>query len=329
MIQPTISSFRLAQLDANIVIKSSGHFLARPTAKYAFIAEQQGAFTVSLLCRVLDVSTSGYDAWRKRQPSQRAQANVALVAQIRQVHQASKRRYGSPCVQRALQALGYRCTQKRVARLMQVQGMRGKSKQRRQVRTTDSQHRLPVAPNLLAQQFTAAAPNQKWHPRGTRDITYIPTDEGWLYLAAVMDLCSRKIVGWAMDERMTTDLVTRALYMACRRRQPAPGLLHHSDRGSQYASHDYQRVLAAYGMVGSMSRRGNCYDNAPIESFWGTLKTEAPDADQRWATRQQAKTAIFTYLEGFYNHRRLGCPLGATLGYQSPDQFERLLTLGE
>jgi transposase InsO family protein len=272
------------------------------------------------MCRVLDVSISGYYAWRKRQPSQRAQANVVLVAQIRQVHQASKQRYGSPRVQRALRALGYRCTQKRVARLMQVHGIRGKCKQRRQVRTTDSQHRLPVAPNRLAQHFTATAPNQKW----LADLTYIPTAEGWLYLAAVMDLFSRKIVGWAMDERMTTDLVTRALLMACRRRQPAPGLLHHSDRGSQYASHEYQRVLAAYGMVGSMSRRGNCYDNAPIESFWGTLKTEAPDTDQRWATRQQAKTALFTYLEGFYNHRRLH----STLGYQSPDQFERLLALG-
>jgi putative transposase len=162
MIQPTISSFRLAQLDANIVIKSSGHLLTRPATKYAFIAEQQGTFTVSLLCRVLDVSMSGYYAWRKRQPSQRAQANMVLVAQMRQVHQASQQRYGSPRVQRALQALGYRCTQKRVARLMQVYGIRGKCKQRRQVRTTDSQHRLPVAPNLLAQQFTAAGPNQKW-----------------------------------------------------------------------------------------------------------------------------------------------------------------------
>ncbi len=182
-----------------------------------------------------------------------------------------------------------------------------------------------MAPNLLAQQFTAAEPNQKW----LADLTYIATAEGWLYLAGVMDLCSRKIVGWAMDERMTTDLVTRALQMACRRRQPAPGLLHHSDRAGtlrvQYASHDYQRVLAAYGMVGSMSRRGNCYDNAPIESFWGTLKTEAPDTNQRWATHQQAKTAIFTYIEGFYNHRRLH----SALGYQSPDEFERLLALGE
>jgi putative transposase len=244
-----------------------------------------------------------------------------LVAQIRQVHQASQQRYGSPRVQRALRALGYHCTQKRVARLMQVHGMRGKGKQRRQVRTTDSRHGLPVAPNRLAQHFTAAGPNQKW----LADLTYVATAEGWLYLAAVMDLCSRKIVGWAMDERMTTDLVARALHMACRRRQPAPGLLHHSDRGSQYASHDYQRLLAAYGMVVSMSRRGNCYDNAPIESFWATLKTEAFDANQPWATRQQAKSALFTYLEGFYNHRRLH----SSLGYHSPDQFERLLTLGE
>jgi len=273
------------------------------------------------MCRVLDVSTSGYYAWRKRRPSQRAQANAVLLRQIRQVHQASKQRYGSPRVQRELQALGYRCTQKRVARLMQVHGIRGKCKQRRQVRTTDSQHRLPVAPNWLAQQFTAAGPNQKW----LADLTYIPTAEGWLYLAGVMDLFSRKIVGWAMDERMTTDLVTRALQMAYRQRQPAPGLLHHSDRGSQYASHDYQRVLAAYGMVGSMSRRGNCYDNAPIESFWGTLKTEAPDANQRWATRQQAKTAIFAYMEGFYNRRRRH----STLGYHSPDEFERLFALAE
>jgi putative transposase len=276
---------------------------------------------VSLLCRVLDVSTSGYYAWRKRQPSQRAQANLALVAQIRQVHQASKQRYGSPRVQRELQALGYHCTQKRVARLMQMHGIRGKCKQRRQVRTTDSQHDLPVAPNRLAQQFMAAAPNQKW----LADITYIPTAEGWLYLASVMDLFSRKIVGWAMDERMTTALVARALQMACRQRQPAPGLLHHSDQGSQYASHEYQQVLAAYGMVASMSRRGNCYDNAPIESFWGTLKTEAPDANQRWATRQQAKTAIFAYIEGFYNRRRRH----STLGYHSPDEFERFFALGE
>ena len=276
---------------------------------------------MSLMCRVLDVSTSGYYAWRQRRPSARAQANATLVEQIRQVHQASKQRYGSPRVQRELQALGYRCTQKRVARLMQVYGMRGKCKQRYQVRTTDSQHRFPVAPNRLAQQFTATALTQKW----LADLPYSPTAEGWLYLAGVMDLYSRKIVGWAMDERMTTDLVTQALQMACHRRQPAPGLLHHSDRGSQYASHEYQRVLAAYGMVGSMSRRGNCYDNAPIESFWATLKTEAPDANQRWATRQQAKTAIFTYIEGFYNHRRRH----STLGYQSPDEFERLLTLGE
>ena len=143
-----------------------------------------------------------------------------------------------------------------------------------------------------------------------------------------MDLCSRKIVGWAMDERMTTDLVARALHMALCRRQPVPGLLPHADRGAQYASHEYQRMLAVYGMVVSMSRRGNCYDNAPIESFWRTRKTAAPDANQRWATRQQAKTAIFAYLEAFYHDRRRGCPLGATLGYKSPDEFERLFALG-
>jgi len=203
---------------------------------------------------------------------------------------------------------------------MQLQKIRAKCKQRRKVSTTDSNHRFPVAANVLAQQFTAEAPNQKW----LADLTYIPTAEGWLYLASVMDLFSRKIGGWAMGERMTTDLVTRALHMALRRRQPMPGLLHHSDRGSQYASHEYQRVLAAYGMVVSMSRRGNCYDNAPIESFWATLKTEALDANQLWSTRQQAKTAIFAYLEAFYNCRRRH----STLGYKSPDEFERLYALG-
>jgi len=260
------------------------------------------------MCRVLEVSTSGYYAWRKRRPSARAQANAALVQQIRQVHQASKQPYGSPRIHAELQTLWYGCTQKRVAQLMHLHGIRGQCKQRRQVRTTDSQHHFPVAPNLLAQQFTAAAPNQKW----LADLTYIPTAEGWLYLAGVMDLYSRKIVGWAMDERMTTDLVTRALHMACRRRQPAPGLLHHSDRGSQDASYAYQRGLAAYGIVASMSRRGNCYDNAPIESFWATIKTEVLDTNAQWATRQQAKTAIFTYIEGFYNHYRRHSTLATT-----------------
>lgn len=191
------------------------------------------------LCQVLDVSVSGYYAWRQRPVSQQAQSNAVLLEKIRQVHQASRSTYGSPRVHAELKECGYRCNEKRVARLMHRHGIRGKDRQRRKVMTTDSRHSLPVAENVLNQQFMADAPNQKW----LADITYLPTEEGWLYLAGVIDVFSRKFVGWAMAPTMTTDLVTQALQMALQTRKASAGLLHHSDRGSQYASHAYQTLL--------------------------------------------------------------------------------------
>jgi putative transposase len=272
---------------------------------------------VALMCRVLGVSVSGYYAWRKRAPSRRTQANAQLSEQIRQVHRESRGTYGSPRIHAELRARGCRCNHKRIARLMRLQQIRGKCRRRKRVVTTDANHDLPVAANLLDQHFVATAPNQKW----LADITYLPTQEGWLYLAGVLDLFSRKFVGWAMAATMTTELVSQALQMALQTRKPGSGLLHHSDRGSQYVSRDYQTLLKTHHMVVSMSRTGNCYDNAVMESAWGTLKTElADDAGQLlWSTRQQAKSNVFWYLEGFYNrHRR-----HSALGYLSPEQFEQ------
>ena len=271
------------------------------------------------MCAVLAVSVSGYYDWCERPVSQREQANAALVAEIRQVHAESLETYGSPRVHKELCERGQRCSRNRIERLMRKQGIRGKCKRRRKVVTTDSQHNFPVAPNLLNQKFEATAPNQKW----LADITYIPTAEGWLYLACVLDLFSRKLVGWAMDQTMTTALVTDALDMALQQRKPTVGLLHHSDRGSQYASLAYQARLATYQIKVSMSRTGNCYDNAVMESFWATLKTERTH-DQSYQTRAEARTDIFLFLEGFYNRRRRH----STLGYLSPDQFERHFYLG-
>jgi len=275
---------------------------------------QQREFSIERMCEVLGVARSGYYAWRKRPVSQRAQANCALVHEIRRVHGESGQRYGSPRVYKALREQGHCCSRTRIERLMRQHGLRGKCRQRRRVVTTDSQHRLPVAPNLLNQRFMADRPNQKW----VADITYIPTAEGWLYLACVLDLFSRKIVGWAMDKTMTTALVSDALEMALHQRKPAPGLLHHSDRGSQYASLAYQQCLADNRIQVSMSRTGNCYDNAVIESFWATLKVEQVH-DQRYRTRAQARSDIFLFIEGFYNRRRRH----SALGYLSPEQFER------
>lgn len=257
---------------------------------------------------------SGYYAWRKRQPSRRQQEDERLSKLIRCVHAESRQRYGSPRIHAELQAQGIRCGRKRVARLMRQAGLRGKCKGRRRVCTTESKHKLPVAENVLQQEFTAEQPNTKW----VADITYIPTDEGWLYLAVVMDVFSRKVVGWAMDASMTSQLVERALDAALVTRQPPPGLLHHSDRGSQYASHDYQARLQAVQAQVSMSRSGNCYDNALMESFWATLKTELVE-EQPFASHAAARCDILLYIEGFYNLRRRH----SALGYLSPVEFER------
>lgn len=265
------------------------------------------------MCRVLGVSESGYYAWRKRGPSARAMANEVLLEQIRAIHRQSRQVYGSPRVHAALPAGERTVNHKRVARLMRVHGLRGRERRRRRPVTTQSKHGHPVAPNLLARDFTAEAPDRKW----LGDISYIDTSEGFLYLATLEDVCSRRIVGWAMDDRMETALVARALRMALAQRQPAKGLLHHSDRGGQYAGHAYRELLDAHHIEASMSRAGNCYDNAMQESFFATLKTEC--ADKPFPTRAAARTAIFDYIEVFYNRQRLH----SSLGYLSPADFEQ------
>jgi transposase InsO family protein len=265
------------------------------------------------MCRVLEVSQSGYYAWRKRPPSARAQTNAVLVESIRRVHADSRQTYGSPRIHAALRQQGVVCNHKRVERLMRLHGIQGCERRKRRPITTHSRHEYPVAANILARDFTADAPNRKW----LGDISYIDTSEGFLYLASLEDVFSRKIVGWAMDEHMETRLVEQALHMALARRQPERGLLHHSDQGSQYASDAYRAQLAAQHITVSMSGVGNCYDNAMKESFFATLKTEC--ASRPFASRAQARTAIFEYLEVFYNRQRLH----SALGYLSPEQFEQ------
>ncbi len=281
--------------------------------KYRFIDQQKNTHSVVALCQVLGVSPQAYYCWRKREPGPRRRSNEALVEQIQSVHQSSRRTYGSPRVHRELRALGIGCSRKRVARLMGLHGICAKTVRRFRV-TTDSAHALPVAPNLLDRQFTVATPNRAW----VTDITYVPTQEGWLYLCVYLDLFSRRVVGWAMSERMTAELVTSALTMAVQRRRPEAGLLIHSDRGSQYASEFYQRRLAAGQFVCSMSRKGNCWDNSVAESFFHTLKGELIH-HALYQTRAQARVEIFEFIEVFYNRSRRH----STLNYQSPLLYER------
>jgi putative transposase len=281
--------------------------------RFAFIATEKAAFPVRVLCRTLHVSRAGFYAWHARSPARRLGADERLGIEIAAIHAESRQRYGSPRIHAELQDRGCRTGRKRVARLMRVRGLAARRRRRFRV-TTQSQHPFPIAPNLLARQFERAVPDQAW----VTDITYIPTGEGWLYLAVILDLCSRFAVGWAMSERITDDLTLDALDMALARRRPAQGLLHHSDRGSQYASGDYQQVLAQHGIVCSMSRRGNCWDNAVAESFFATLKVELVH-DATWNTRAAARRALFEYLEPFYNGRRRH----SALGYLSPRAFEQ------
>jgi len=281
---------------------------------FRFIEDHRDAYPVRVLCAVLEVSPAGYYAWRTREPSARAAANAGLLAAIRQVHQDSGRRYGSPRVHAELRAQGRGPSRGRIERLMRRHGIRAIMAPPRRVRTTDSRHSLPIAPNIVARDFTATAPNRVW----LADITYIPTDEGWLYLAAVMDLYSRKIVGWAMRDHLRTELASTALMMAIQRQRPAGGLIHHSDRGVQYASHDYRSALVAAGITASMSRKADCFDNAPMESFFHTLKTELVHHRQ-YATRTEAQRDIFAFIEGFYNRTRLH----SAIGYISPIEMER------
>lgn len=284
--------------------------------RYAFIKEHGDLFPIGRMCQVLGVSTSGYYAWRQRPVSSRAQANESLKLKIEIIYQVSDGTYGSPRIYQELVEMGDGCSLNRVARLMRQHGIVAKQSKKRPVITTVRNPADPVAPNLLDRHFQALEPNRKW----VADITYIPTAEGHLYLAAVMDLYSRKIVGWAMADHLHTQLPLAALQMALQQRQPEPGLLHHSDRGSQYTSDLYQSVLHGYRCRVSMSRVANCLDNAPMESFFGTLKTERTD-HRHYRTRAEAQADIFLYIEGFYNRRRRH----SYLGYLSPDQFEEQL----
>lgn len=280
--------------------------------KYAFIEAHRPMWHLNVLCRMLKVSKQAYFCWRDGREPPRKSSDRALSVKIKAVHDAHRQVYGSPRIHRHLRTEGIRVGRKRVERLMREAGIRVLPK-RRFVRTTDSDHDHPIAPNLLEQDFRASGPNQRW----VTDITYIPTGEGWLYLAAIVDLFSRRVVGWAMDAHMDRTLVLRSLDMALRSRTPARGLIHHSDRGSQYASEDYRQALSAIGITASMSRRGNCYDNAVIESFWHSLKNELVHR-QHFTSRAEATVLIFDYIESFYNRVRLH----SSLGYMSPEAFE-------
>ena len=280
---------------------------------FRFVSNHQSEFPIILMCRVLEVSRSGYYAWLKHPESKRDQDDKALSQEIFEIHQESFCTYGSPRVYRELKRRGKHIGEKRIVRLMRKDGLKAKTKRKFKV-TTDSRHNFPVAANLLNREFTPEKPNQVW----ASDITYIWTAEGWLYLAVVMDLFSRTIVGWSMSERMTRELVLNAFVMATKRRNPPSGLLHHSDRGSQYASADYQDILAKYGAICSMSRKGNCWDNAPVESFFGTLKREHV-FHNRYLNRAQARQSIFVYIEQFYNRKRIH----SALGYRTPSEMEQ------
>ena len=281
--------------------------------KFAWIAAQAGHFEVETMCRVLGVSSSGYYAWRGRPKSERQERREELLNEIKQVHAESRGIYGSPRVFKELNSRGVKACENTVAKLMSQAEIRSKTARKFVPKTTDSKHDHAVAANVLDQDFKAEKPNQKW----VADITYIETEEGWLYLAAVLDLCSRKVVGWSMADHMQTELVADALRMALHGRRPESGMLHHSDRGVQYASSEYQNLLKAHGLECSMSRTGNCYDNATMESFWGTLKTEWV-YHERYATREEARLSIFEYIEVFYNRVRRH----SSLGYVSPEVFE-------
>jgi putative transposase len=263
-------------------------------------------------CALLGVSRSGYYAWRHRPESPRAQANRQLVLEMERIHREVDRSYGSPRMQQELVGRAFRCGRHRVARLMRVHGLRAKQARRWRV-TTDSAHGFAVAPNRLGRAFTVPTPNTVW----MSDVTYVPTAEGWCYLAVVLDACSRRIVGWALDTRLTAALPLAALERALATRRPRPGLLHHSDRGIQYACTAYQAVLQHHGLVASMSRRGDCWDNAVVESFFASLKVERVH-ERRYATREEAATDIADYIERFYNRQRRH----STLGYLSPVMYE-------
>jgi putative transposase len=282
--------------------------------RFQFVDDHRDKFPVRRLCRMLDVSPSGYYVWSGRPPSKRKMANQELTKKIEEAFEDSGQTYGSPRIYQVMRKHGLMCSKNRVARLMKAEGLQ--AKQTRRFRATTKRnpaHR--AAPNLLNQDFSAERPNQKW----LADITYIPTLEGWLYLAVILDLFGHKIVGWAMSDRMTTDLTLAALKMALRQRRPGAGLVHHSDQGSQYTDSRYQAVLKAYEIQPSMNGVATWYDNAPMESFFGILKSEHV-YHRLYQTRDEARPDVFQYIEGFYNQRRLH----SSLGYLSPKAYEQL-----
>jgi putative transposase len=280
--------------------------------KFAFIHAEKAYFEVSALCRNLGVSRQGYYAYSKRKPGPREAREQALQQRLRALHSESGGRYGSPRLLRALRKEGQRVAKRRVERAMRSMGLRGCARRRFRV-TTKANPTHGVVENSLDRQFNPPAPNQRW----VTDITYLWTNEGWCYLAVILDLFSRAVVGWSIDANLSTSLPLRALEMALLRRRPEPGLLHHSDRGCQYTSADYLAVLHSHGITVSMSRRGNCWDNAVAESFFATLKTELI-YDRIWQSRAEVRAAIFEYIEVFYNRQRLH----STLGYKTPHEIE-------
>jgi len=282
--------------------------------RFRFIDDHRDEFPVRRMCKVLNASPSGYYAWLKRPLSAREMANQQLVKEIKAVHAANHEIYGSPRIYRALKAQGVACSENRVARLMRLYHIRAKQSRRYKVTTKRNKAHL-VAPNLLKRDFLAERPDHKW----LADITYISTREGWLYLAVILDLYARRVVGWAMSDRMTSDLTVGALKMAIRQRQPGPGLIHHSDQGSQYTDSTYQQLLQDHAIQASMNGIGNWYDNAPMESFFGTLKSELVH-HRLYPTRNEARADLFFYIESFYNRHRLH----STLGYLSPEAYEQL-----
>jgi putative transposase len=276
-------------------------------SKFAFVAAERANHAVATLCRIIGASVGGFYAWLRAIPAvrTRAEAEDGLRGHIDRIFAARRRVYGSPRVHAELRREGRHHSRRRVARLMREMGLQARRGRRRPPRTTDSRHDLPVAPNLLDRHFAAERPDTVW----LADISYLPTNEGFLYLAAIEDLATREIVGWSMADHLRADLCTDALVMALQRRRPEPGLIHHSDRGVQYAAEPYRRVLERHGIKQSMSRRGNCLDNAPMESFFASLKTEHVH-HVRFRTRAEAKAAVFDYVEVFYNRQRLHSALG-------------------
>ena len=285
--------------------------------RYQFISRSKKAYPVTLMCEVLQVSSSGYYSWRKRPDSLRLTENLKLIPLVRRIHIESGQTYGSRRIARVLQAMGIACGRSRARTLMRLAGIIVRQKRKFKV-TTNSKHKLPVAPNLLNREFEVDAPNKVW----VSDITYIWTAQGWLYLAIVLDLFSRQVVGWAMSKRINHKLVKNALIMAIGKRRPKAGLISHSDRGSQYCSAEVQKLLKDHHMICSMSRKGDCWDNAVAESFFARLKTERTFYG-KYQTRYQARQDIINYIEMFYNSRRLH----SYLGYLSPRDFEKLQIL--